>query len=81
MVEPACEVNEKGTREENDGNELVSMDDNEKIDADSVSFAEEDWDDPEQSDVPKNGTRLAEGSRNKDWQSQADMYEIQQLRV
>ena len=82
LVEPACEVNEKGTRAENDGNEDVSMDDNEKIDADSdaVSFAEEDWDDPEQSDVPKNGTRLAEGSRNKDWQSQADRYEIQQLR-
>ena len=55
MVEPACEVNEKGTREKNDGNEDVSMDDNEKIDADSDarSFAEEDWNDPEQSEVPK----------------------------
>ena len=29
LVEPACEVNEKGTREKNDGNEDVSMDDNE----------------------------------------------------
>ena len=31
------------------------MDDNEKIDADSVaeSFAEEDWNDPEQNEVPK----------------------------
>ena len=55
MVEPACEVNEKGTREKNDGNEDVSMDDNEKIEADSdaQSFAEEDWNDPEQSGVPK----------------------------
>ena len=30
LVEPACEVNEKRTREKNDGNEDVSMDDNEK---------------------------------------------------
>ena len=42
LVEPACEVNEKVTREKNDGNEDVSMDDNEKIEADSdaESFAE-----------------------------------------
>ena len=55
LIEPACEVNEKGTREKNDGNEDVSMDDNEKIDAgsDAGSFAEEDWNDPEQSEVPK----------------------------
>ena len=31
IVEPACEVNEKGTREKNDGNEKTSMGDNEKI--------------------------------------------------
>ena len=45
LVEPACEVNEKGTREKNGGNEDVSMDDNEKIevDLDKGSFAEEDW--------------------------------------
>ena len=55
LVEPACEENEKGTREKNDGNEDVSIDDNEKIDADSdaESFAEEDWNDPEQNEVPK----------------------------
>ena len=35
LVEPACEVNEKGTRDKNDGNENLSLDDNEKIDADS----------------------------------------------
>ena len=34
LVEPACEVNEKGTREKNDGNEDVRMDDNEKIEVD-----------------------------------------------
>ena len=54
-VEPACEVNEKGTREKNDGNEDVSMDDNEKIevDSDEGSFAEEDWNDSDQNEVPK----------------------------
>ena len=55
LLEPACEVNEKGTRENNDGNEDVSMDDNEKIDADldAGSFADEDWNDLEQNEVPK----------------------------
>ena len=55
LVEPACEVNEKGTRDKNDGNENLSLDDNEKIDADSEaeSFVEEDWNDPEQGEVPK----------------------------
>ena len=55
LVEPACEVNKKGTREKNDGKEDVSMDGNEKIDADpdAESFAEEDWNDPEQNEVPK----------------------------
>ena len=51
LVEPACEVNEKGTREKNDGNEDLSLDDNEKIDADSE--AESFVDDPEQDEVPK----------------------------
>ena len=55
LVEPACEVNEKGTREKNDGNEDLILDDNEKIEADSEaeSFVEEDWNDPEQDEVPK----------------------------
>ena len=50
LVEPACEMNEKGIREKNDGNENLSWDDNEKIEADSEaeSFVEEDWNDPEQ---------------------------------
>ena len=54
LVEPACEVNEKGTREKNDSNEDVSMDDNEKIevDSDEGSFAEKDWNDPEQNEIP-----------------------------
>ena len=55
VVEPACEVNEKGIREKNDGNEDVSIDDNEKIevDLDEWSFAEEDGNDPEQNEIPK----------------------------
>ena len=55
LVEPACEVNEKGTRDKNDGNENLSLDDNEKIDTDSEaeSFLEEDWNDPEQGEVPR----------------------------
>ena len=64
MMDPACEVNEKGTREKNDGNEIVEegtdipldMDPNEKIEADNetLPYAEEDWQDPEQTEVPKN---------------------------
>ena len=55
LVEPACEVNQKCTREKNDGNEDLSLDDNETIEADSEaeSFVEEDWNDPEQDEVPK----------------------------
>ena len=36
LEEPACEVNEKSTREKNDCNENLSMDDNKKIDVDSA---------------------------------------------
>ena len=55
LVEPACERNEKDIREKNDGNEDVSMDDNKKIEAgsDAEFFAEEDWNDLEQDEVPK----------------------------
>ena len=64
MMDPACEVNEKGTREKNDGNEVVEegtntpldLDPNEMIEADdeTLPYAEEDWQDPEQTEVPKN---------------------------
>ena len=45
----------KGNREKSDGNEGMSLDDNEKIEADSgaESFVEEDWNDPKQYEVPK----------------------------
>ena len=63
MMDPACEVNEKGTRGKNDGKEVVDEglsppldpDPNEVIEADeeTVPYAEEDWQDPEQMEVPK----------------------------
>ena len=64
MMDPACEVNEKDTREKNDGNEVVEegsnspldLDPNEVIEADeeTLPYAEEDWQDPEQKEVPEN---------------------------
>ena len=64
MMDPVCEVNEKGTREKNDGNEVkeeetntpMDLDPNEVIEADdeTLPYVEEDWQDPEQTEVPKN---------------------------
>ena len=64
MMDPSCEVNEKGTRGKNDGNEVVEegssppldLDPNEVIEADeeTLPYAEEDWQEPEQLEVPKN---------------------------
>ena len=61
-TDPACDVNEKRTREKNDGNEVVEggtsppldLDPNEVIQADvkTLSYAEEVWQDPEQMKVP-----------------------------
>ena len=63
MMDPACEVNEKGTREKNDEYEVVEegssppldLNPNEVIEADeeTLLYAEEDWQDPEQMKVPK----------------------------
>ena len=64
MMDPACEVNEKGTREKNDENEVIEegasarldLDPNDVIEADdeTLPYAEEDWQDPEQREVPTN---------------------------
>ena len=64
MMDPACEVSEKGTREKNDGMEVVeegsspplALDPNEVIEADeeTLPYAKEDWQDTEQMEVPKN---------------------------
>ena len=64
MMDPACEVNEKGTRGKNDGNGVVEegssppldLDPNEVIVADeeTLPYAEGNWHDPEQMEAPKN---------------------------
>ena len=64
MMDPACEVNEKGTREKNDGNEVIEEGTSTPLDPDPIDvieaddetlpYAEEDWQDPEQREVHKN---------------------------
>ena len=64
MMDHTCEVNEKGTREKNDGKEVVEegtsppldLDPNEANEADgeTLPYAEEDWQDPEQREVLRN---------------------------
>ena len=64
MMDPACEVNGKGTRENNDGNEVLEEGTNPPLDLDLIElieadeetlpYAEEDWENPEQIEIPKN---------------------------
>ena len=64
MMDPACEVNEKGTRGKNNGNEILEegstspldLDHNEVIETNekTLPYAEEDWQDPELIKVPMN---------------------------
>ena len=68
MKDPACEVNEKGTNEKNDGNEVkeegtsppLDVDPNEVIEADeeTLPYAEKDWQDPEQMEVPETWNQI-----------------------
>ena len=62
IVDPACEVNERGTRDKNDGSEVVDNCDlpldlelTERVEVEDETFpnAEEDWDRPEQTEVDK----------------------------
>ena len=62
IVDPACEVNKRGTRDKNDGNEVVNSCDlpldleltkRVEVDDETVPFAEEDWDYPERNEVDK----------------------------
>ena len=63
MMDPE-KGNDKGTREKNDGNEVIEegtstpldLDPKDVIEADdeTLSYTEEDWPDPEQREVPKN---------------------------
>ena len=64
MMDPACEDNEKDTRGKNDGNKTLEEGSSPPLDLDSdeeierieetLPYAEEDWHDPEQMEVPKN---------------------------
>ena len=84
LVEPACEVNEKGTREKNDVNKDVSMDDNKKIetDSDAESFVEEDWNDLERNEVPKwtEPDLPITAETNGNGQTQTGRHEVQEVR-
>ena len=62
IVGPACEVNERGTRDKNDGNEVVDdcdlpldleLTEQVEVDDETLPYAEEDWDCPEQTEFDK----------------------------
>ena len=62
IVDPACEVNERGTRDKNDGNEVVDdcdlpldleLTERVEVDDESLPYAEEEWDCPEQVETDK----------------------------
>ena len=49
IVDPACEVNERGTRDKNYGSEVVD-DCDLPLDDETLPYAEEDWDCSEQTE-------------------------------
>ena len=62
IVDPACEVNERGTRDKNDGNEVVDdcdlpldleLTERVEVDDETLPYAEEDWECPEQTKIDK----------------------------
>ena len=62
IVDPACEVNERGTRDKNDGNEVVDdcdlpldleLTERVELDDETLPYAEEDWGCPEQTEIDK----------------------------
>ena len=62
MVDPACELNERGTRDKNDGNDVVDdcnlpldleLTERVEVDDETLPYAEEDWDCPEQPEIDK----------------------------
>ena len=62
IVDPACEVNERGTCYKNDGNEVVDdcdlplnveLIERVEVDDESLPYAEEDWDCPQQTESDK----------------------------
>ena len=83
IVDPACEVNESGTRDKNDGNEVVDncdlpldleLTERVEVDDETLPYAKEDWDSPEQTEIDKERqpdllftmeTRQSKKGRNK----------------
>ena len=63
MIEdPACEVNEKSTRDKNEGNEVVDdcdlpldleLTERVEVDDENLPYAEKDWDCTEQTEIDK----------------------------
>ena len=62
IVDPACEMNERGSRDKNDGNEVVDdcdlpldleLTERVEVDNETLPYAEEDWDCPEQIEIDK----------------------------
>ena len=84
IVYPACEVNERGTRVKNDGNEVVDncdlpldleLTERVEVDDETLPYAEEDCDCPEQTEIDKRvqpdfsyamETRHSKKGRNKE---------------
>ena len=82
-MHPACEVNERGTRDKNDRNEVVDdcdlpldleLTERVEVDDETLPYAEENWDCPEQTEVDKGiqpdfsltmETRQSKRGRNK----------------
>ena len=65
IVDPACEVNERGTRDKNDGNEVVDncdlpldlqLTERVEVDDETLPYTEEEWDCPEQTEI-ENGVQ------------------------
>ena len=62
IVDPMCEVNERGTRDKNDVNKVVDICDLPldleltgpvEVDDETLPYAEEDWDWPKQTEIDK----------------------------
>ena len=60
IVDPACEVNEKGTRDKNDGNEVgdncdlpleLELTERVEVDDETLPYGKEDWNCPEKAEV------------------------------
>ena len=61
-MDPTCELNERGTRDKNDGNEVVDncdlpldleLTERVNVDDETLPYGEEDWDCPEQTELDK----------------------------